>query len=50
MVTQNILRTGEGKHDFSDINLEFDTALDLNKYLTQIEISISLQTGAPVYE
>ena len=37
MVTQNMLRTHVGKLVFLDNNIRFVTALDLIKYLTQVE-------------
>ena len=49
MVTQNMLRTCEGKQDLSEINFEFVT-LDLSKSLEQIKLPISLHTCAPISE
>ena len=39
MVTQNMLRTREGKQDFSNINFKVTTDLDLNKWHKQIKIT-----------
>ena len=49
MVTQNTLRTYEEKRDFFEINFRFATALDLNKCLKQIKLTISLHACAPIH-
>ena len=38
------------KQDFYEINLRFATALDLNKYLKQLKLPISLHTYSPISE
>ena len=49
MVTQNMLRTFEGKYDFSEEEkIRFMTALDLNECLIQIKEPRSLHMCAPV--
>ena len=41
MVTQDMLRKISGKHDFSEIDFRYATALDLNKCHNQIKLTIS---------
>ena len=47
MVTQNMLRKHVGKYVFSEKNVSFVTALDLNKCLTQIKYPRSPRACAP---
>ena len=49
MVTQNMLRTFEGKYDFSEEKkIRFMTALDLNECLIQIKEPRSIHMCAPI--
>ena len=48
MVTQKQMRTRVGNQYFSQINVIYTTALDLNKCLKQIKLTISLYTCVPI--
>ena len=50
MVIRNMLRTHEGKHDFSEMNFKFATALDRNNCLNQIKLPNSLHMCAHISE
>ena len=50
MVTQNMLRTSERKQYFSEINLKFAVALDLNICLKQFKTTTLLRSRSPISE
>ena len=50
LVTHNMMRTYKGNLDFSEINFNFATNLDISKCLKQTELSILFHTGAPFSE